>query len=127
MAVLCCAAWSRSVPTARGIGLVRSRLCPTAHRQGWPSSASRRSCWTVSMLEVAASLCAGLGVTAAILAVAVPPPVPLDEAIVPSWLHRYLSRRWKDEQALAGVAGWTTYGAPGLPVVWPWGLSLVVG
>jgi Flp pilus assembly protein TadB len=69
------------------------------------------------MLDVAAALCAGLGVTAAILAVAVPPPAPLDEAMVPSGLHRYLSKRWKDEQALAAGAGWTTHGAVGLAVV----------
>jgi Flp pilus assembly protein TadB len=69
------------------------------------------------MLEVAAALCAGLAVTAAILAVAVPPPAPLDDAMVPSWLHRYLSKRWKVEQALAAGAGWTTQGAAGLAVV----------
>src|SRR5260370_24056727 len=85
--------------------------------QGLPGSASRRNCWMDSMLEVAAALCAGLGVTAAILAVAVPPPAPLDEAMVPSWLHRYLSKRWKDEQALAAGAGWITHGAVGLAVV----------
>jgi len=69
------------------------------------------------MLEVAAALCAGLGVTAAIVAVAVPPPAPLDEAVVPSSLHRYLSKRWKDERALAAGAGWTAFGAAGLAVV----------
>jgi len=68
------------------------------------------------MLEVAAALCAGLGVTAAILAVAVPLPAPLDETVVPSWLHRNLSERWKDEQALAAGAG-ITHGAVGLAVV----------
>jgi len=69
------------------------------------------------MLEVAAALCAGLGVTAAIVAVAVPPPAPLDEAVVPSSLHRYLSKRWNDERALAAGAGWTTFGAAGLAIV----------
>ena len=69
------------------------------------------------MFEVAAALCAGLGVTAAIVAVAVPPPAPLDEAVVPSSLHRYLSKRWKDERALAAGAGWTAFGAAGLAVV----------
>src|SRR5260370_6374616 len=85
--------------------------------QGLPGSASRRNCWMVSMLEVSAALCAGLGVTEAILAVAVPPQAPLDEAMVPSWLHRYLSKRWRDEQALAAGAGWTTHGAAGLAVI----------
>ncbi|HAF18968.1 MAG TPA: hypothetical protein DCK96_04365 [Chloroflexi bacterium] len=66
---------------------------------------------------MAAALCAGLGVTAAIVAVAVPPPAPLDEAVVPSSLHRYLSKRWKDERALAAGAGWTAFGAAGLAVV----------
>src|SRR5258708_22901522 len=111
MAVPWCATWSRSVRTARGIGLARSRLSPTAHMQGLRGSASRRTCWTVSMLDVAAALCAGLGVTAAMLAVAVPPPAPLDEAPAPSWLHRYLSKRWKDEQALAAGAGRTAHRA----------------
>ncbi|HAC44937.1 MAG TPA: hypothetical protein DCF65_02610 [Chloroflexi bacterium] len=55
--------------------------------------------------------------TAAIVAVAVPPPAPLDEAVVPSSLHRYLSKRWKDERALAAGAGWTAFGAAGLAVV----------
>lgn len=69
------------------------------------------------MLEVAAALCAGLGVTAAILAVAVPPPHTIDEEVVPSRLRRYLSTRWIGEQALAGGAGWTIHGAVGLAAV----------
>jgi Flp pilus assembly protein TadB len=69
------------------------------------------------MLEVAAALCAGLGVTAAILAVAVPPPDAIDEEVVPSRLRRYVSARWMGEKALAGGAGWTIHGAVGLAVV----------
>jgi Flp pilus assembly protein TadB len=69
------------------------------------------------MLEAAAALCAGLGVTAAILAVAVPAPVAPDEEVMPPWLHRYLSKRWKDENALAVGAGWTIHGAVGLAVL----------
>ena len=69
------------------------------------------------MLEVAAALCGGLGVTAAILTVAVPPPAAVDETAVPFWLHRYLSLRWQDEKALAAGSGWTIRGAAGLAVV----------
>jgi Flp pilus assembly protein TadB len=69
------------------------------------------------MLEVAAALCAGLGATAAVLAVAVPPPAAFDDAMVPSWLHRFLSKRWKDEEALAAGTGWIIQGAAGLAVV----------
>jgi Flp pilus assembly protein TadB len=84
---------------------------------GWPGSASRRDCWTVSMLEVAAALCAGLGVTAAIVTVAIPAPAALDEGVIPSWLRRFLSNRWKDENALVVGAGWRINGAVGLAVV----------
>jgi len=69
------------------------------------------------MLDVAAALCAGLGVTAAFLAVAIPAPSTLDEAVAPSWLHRRLSRWWKDESALAEGAGWTIQGVVGLAAV----------
>ncbi len=69
------------------------------------------------MLEVAAALCGGLGVTAAILTVAVPPPAAVEETAVPSWLRRYLSSRWKDEKALAVGSAWTIHGAIGLAVV----------
>lgn len=69
------------------------------------------------MLDVAAALCAGLGVTAAILTVAVPAPAALDEAAVPSWLRRQVSKWWKDESALAVGAGWTIQGAAGLAAV----------
>lgn len=69
------------------------------------------------MLEVAAALCGGLGVTAAILTVAVPAPDVVDETDVPSWLHRYVSSWWKDENALAVASGWTIHGAAGLAVL----------
>jgi Flp pilus assembly protein TadB len=69
------------------------------------------------MLEVAAALCAGLGVTAAILTVAVPPPDAINEEVVPSRLRRYVSARWMGEKALAGGAGWTIHGVVGLAVV----------
>jgi Flp pilus assembly protein TadB len=68
------------------------------------------------MLEVAAALCAGLGVTAAILTVAVPPPAASEEAAAPSWLYRYASSRWRDEKALAAGSGWPIHGAAGLAV-----------
>jgi Flp pilus assembly protein TadB len=70
-----------------------------------------------SMLEVAAALCAGLGVTAAILAVSLPPPAAVDENITPSWLRRHMRRRWAHESALAAGAGWTEDGAARLAVV----------
>src|SRR5260370_6525510 len=117
MAIQWCATWSRSARTPHGIGLVRWRLCPSAHIQSSPGCASRRDCWTVSMLEVAAGLSAGLGVTAAILAVAVPPPAASEEGATPSWLYRYASSRWRHEKALAAGSGWPIHGAPGLAVV----------
>src|SRR5713226_4784949 len=117
MAIRWCATWSRLAQTAGGTGLVRLRLCPNAHIQSSPGPASRRDSWTISMLEVGAALCGGLGVTAAILTVAVPPPAAVDETAVPFWLHRYLSLRWQDEKALAAGSGWTIRGAAGLAVV----------
>jgi len=69
------------------------------------------------MLEVAAALCGGLAVTAAILTVAVPPPVAVEETAVPSWLRRYVSSRWKHENALAAGSAWPTHGAAGLAVI----------
>jgi Flp pilus assembly protein TadB len=69
------------------------------------------------MLEVAAALCAGLGLTAAILTVAVPPPAASEEAPAPSWLHRYASSRWRDEKAIAAGSGWPIHGAAGLALV----------
>jgi Flp pilus assembly protein TadB len=66
------------------------------------------------MLEVAAALCAGLGVTAAVLAVAVPPPASPEEVPRLSWLYRFLRRRWAEEVALAEGVGWPVRGAAGL-------------
>lgn len=69
------------------------------------------------MLELAAALCAGLGVTAAILAVAVPAPAALDDEAAPGWLRRSASKWWRDENALAVGAGWIIHGAAGFAVV----------
>lgn len=69
------------------------------------------------MLEAAAAVCAGLGVTAAAFAIALPPPAAVDEYHAPSWLTRFLIRRWEDENALAAAAGWTGEGAARLVVV----------
>jgi Flp pilus assembly protein TadB len=69
------------------------------------------------MLEVAAALSAGLGVTTAILAVAIPPPTALDQGAAPSWLRRYLRTRWAQENALAAGLGWTAHGAARLASV----------
>jgi Flp pilus assembly protein TadB len=68
------------------------------------------------MLEVAAALCAGLGVTAAVLAVALPPPAPPEEVTSLSWLHRFVRRRWAEEAALAEGVVWPLRGAAGLAV-----------
>ncbi len=68
------------------------------------------------MLELAAALCAGLGVTAAVLAVALPPPAALDEKVAPSWLRRNARKWWARESALAEGAGWTAHGAAWLAV-----------
>jgi len=69
------------------------------------------------MLEIAAALCAGLGVTAATLAIAVPPPTVPDDAIATSWLERCVRSRWAEESALAAGAGWTDNGAAGLAIL----------
>src|SRR5260370_39029202 len=114
MAIQWCATWSRSARTPHGIGLVRWRLCPSAHIQSSPGCASRRDCWTVSMLEVAAGLSAGVGVTAAILTVAIPPPAASEEGATPSWLCRYASSCWRYEKAFAAGSGWPIDGAAGL-------------
>lgn len=57
------------------------------------------------MLEVAAALSAGLGTFGAILAVAVPPPLPEDPISRP-WLFRVAGRLWRAEASLAGRADW---------------------
>lgn len=56
------------------------------------------------MLEVAAALCAGLGVTTAILAVTALPPAA-DETGRPAWWRRLVRRWWAEEAALAEGAG----------------------
>ncbi|HEX7265047.1 MAG TPA: hypothetical protein VF383_12805 [Candidatus Dormibacteraeota bacterium] len=68
------------------------------------------------MLEVAAALCAGLGVTAAVLAVALPPPPPPEEVASQSLLHRFVRGLWAQEEALAAAVGWPIRGAAGLAV-----------
>ena len=80
-------------------------------------SAIHRAFWMVSMLEIAAALCAGLGVTAASLAIAVPPPTAPDDAVTPSWVERFVRRRWAEENALAMGAGWKDHGAAGVAVL----------
>jgi Flp pilus assembly protein TadB len=69
------------------------------------------------MLEVAAALCAGLGVTAATLAVAAPAPPSPDDLVAASWLRRLVRKRWSEENALAAAAGWSGPGAAGLAAV----------
>jgi tight adherence protein B len=69
------------------------------------------------MLEVAAALCAGLGVTAATLAVAAPAPPSPDDLVAASWLRRIVRKRWSEENALAAAAGWSGLGAAGLAAV----------
>ncbi len=69
------------------------------------------------MLEVAAALCAGLGVTAATLAVAAPAPPSPDDLVAASWLRRIVRKRWSEENALAAAAGWSGPGAAGLAAV----------
>ncbi len=69
------------------------------------------------MLEVAAALCAGLGVTAATLAVAAPAPPSPDDLVAASWLRRIVRKRWSEENALAAAASWSGPGAAGLAAV----------
>lgn len=57
------------------------------------------------MLEVAAALCAGLGVMTAILAVADPAPAVPDGGAKPSWWRRYMRQIWAEENALGASAG----------------------
>lgn len=68
------------------------------------------------MLELAAAICAGLGLTAAIFAVALPPPHAVDETVAPSWLRRRARNWWAQESALAAGAGRTGHSALGLLV-----------
>jgi Flp pilus assembly protein TadB len=69
------------------------------------------------MLEVAAALCAGLGVTAATLAIVAPAPPSPDDLVAASWLRRIVRKRWSEENALAAAAGWSGPGAAGLAAV----------
>lgn len=69
------------------------------------------------MLEVTAALCAGLGVTAAVLAVAVPLPPAVDEPVATSWPARLGRRWWAHETSLAAAAGWKADGAARFVVV----------
>ena len=67
------------------------------------------------MLDVAAALCAGLGVTTAILAVTALPPAA-DETGRPAWWRRLVRRWWAEEAALAEGAGLSA-GAAGTVMV----------
>jgi len=67
------------------------------------------------MFEVAAALCAGLGVTAAVLA-ATAPPSDADETGRPAWGHRLVRRWFAEEVALAEGAGLSA-GAAGTVIV----------
>ena len=77
------------------------------------------------MLEVAAALCAGLGVTTATLAVAAPAPRvhdDADSAVAPSWLERAVRTRWDEKGLLAQLSAALVVGCAavvitGLPVL----------
>src|ERR1700716_3946717 len=89
---------------AAGIAWVRSKEHRSASAPSSLASADRRDCWTAWMLEVAAALCAGLGVTAAVLAATAPPPAA-DETGRPAWGHRLVRRWFAEEVALAAGGG----------------------
>lgn len=57
------------------------------------------------MIEVAASVGAGLAVTAAVMAVCAPAP----EMRAPGWLLNAAIRRWRAEGALASETGWAGF------------------
>jgi Flp pilus assembly protein TadB len=67
------------------------------------------------MLEMAAAMCAGLGVTAAVLA-ATAPPTAADETGRPAWWRRLVRLWWAEEAALAEGAGLSA-GAAGTVIV----------
>lgn len=78
------------------------------------------------MLETAAALCAGLGVTAAVLAIAAPAPLATEGADSWSWLRRHIALMWgsRDERRLLliqiAVASVGAFGAAvltGLPAL----------
>src|SRR5438445_753128 len=100
---------------AAGIAWVRSKEHRSASAPSSLASADRRDCWTASMFEVAAALCAGLGVTAAVLA-ATAPPSDADETGRPAWGHRLVRRWFAEEVALAEGAGLSA-GAAGTVMV----------
>src|SRR5216683_2242395 len=112
-----CVSSSRSAATAAGIVSAHWRLCLSVRTPSSPRSANRRDSWTVSMLEVAAALCAGLGATAATLSIAAPAPVTHDNSVAPPWIERVVRKRWALEIALVTAAGWPGLGAAGLVVV----------
>src|SRR5216684_4260594 len=112
-----CVSSSRSAATAAGIVSAHWRLCLSVRTPSSPRSANRRDSWTVSMLEVAAALCAGLGATAATLSIAAPAPVTHDNSVAPPWIERVVRKRWALEIALVTAAGWPGFGAAGLAVV----------
>src|SRR6266852_3380633 len=112
-----CVSSSRSAATAAGIVSAHSRLCLSVPTPSWRRSAILRDSWTVSMFEVGAALCAGLGVTAATLSIAAPAPVPHHDSVAPPWIERVVRKRWALEIALVTAAGWPGLGAAGLAVV----------
>src|SRR6267143_1472093 len=74
---------------AGGIALARWRQCPNVCERSSLPSPSPRVSWMSSMLEVAAALCAGLGVMVAILAVGAAPPAAIEDALAAPWLRRH--------------------------------------
>ena len=68
------------------------------------------------MLEVAAALSAGLGTFGAIIAVAVPAPLPEDPPSKP-WILAVAGQWWSAEESLARSAGWLWLTARRLAVV----------
>ena len=74
-----CRSCSRSATTKRGTASGRRRRCRSESGRSWPAFPTRAGCWMVSMLELAAAICAGAAVSIAALCVAL--PVPLAEAI----------------------------------------------
>src|SRR5437879_7634626 len=103
--------------TAAGTVSAHFRVCPSVPEPSWRRFATRSACWTDSMREVAAALCAGLGVTAAIVAIGLPPPAALDDSAPPTALRRYLDRYWAEEIAIAASAGWNVHGVQRLVAV----------
>src|SRR5436305_11434779 len=82
-----------------GTASARRRGCPSASVTSWRGSATRRVCWTASMVELAAALCAGAAFTVAIISVA--SPVPLADSAGVSAFRSRVDRLWLREAALA--------------------------